>query len=64
MRPFVAAGEVRDLPADLYVALLVGSAQDYARMRLAGRSRTDLETATRVLADAAWRVMRTDPEEN
>ncbi len=64
VRPFVEAGEVRDLPPDLCVALLVGSAQDYARMRLSGRSRTDLETATRVLADAAWRVMRTDPEEN
>jgi len=60
VRPFVEVGDVLDLPGDLYVALLVGPAQDYARMRQAGRARTDLASASKVLEEAAWKTFRAD----
>lgn len=60
VRPFVEAGEVRKLPGDLYVALLVGPVQTYARMRQSGRARTDLATARDVLGEAAWKSIRVE----
>ena len=60
VRPFVEAGEVQDLPGDLYVALLVGPVQTYTRMRQSGRARTDLVTAREVLAKAAWKSIRVE----
>jgi AcrR family transcriptional regulator len=59
VRPFVAAGDVLDLPGDVYVALLMGPAQAYARMRQSGRARTDLATASLQLEEAAWKSLRT-----
>ena len=60
IEPFAAAGEVMRLPSDVGVALLIGPAQQYARGMLAGRQRTDLATATRLLGDAAWKSIRID----
>jgi AcrR family transcriptional regulator len=60
VRPFVEAGDVLDLPGDLYVALLVGPVQAYSRMRLSGRARTDLATAREVLGEAAWNSVRVE----
>ncbi len=60
VHPFVEAGEVLDLPGDLYVALLVGPVQAYSRMRQSGRARTDLATAAEVLAEAAWKSLRVE----
>ena len=60
VRPFVEAGEVLDLPRDLYVALLVGPVQAYSRMRQSGRARTDLATAREVLGEAAWKSIRVE----
>ena len=60
VRPFVEAGDVLDLPGDLYVALLVGPVQAYSRMRQSGRARTDLATAGEVLAEAAWKSLRVE----
>ena len=60
VRPFVEAGDVLDLPGDLYVALLVGPVQAYSRMRQSGRARTDLVTAREVLAEAAWKNIRVE----
>lgn len=64
MRPRVAAGELRDLPPELVTALWIGPSQDFARYWLAGQSRTTPQAASPVLAAAAWRALRVDPEPN
>ena len=56
-RPFVEAGQLADLPGDVYQSLLVGPAQELSRMRLTGRSRTDLATAMDLLSEAAVRAV-------
>jgi len=60
VRPFVEAGDVQGLPGDLYVSLLVGPVQAYARMRQSGRAHTDLAAAGEVLGEAAWKSIRVE----
>jgi AcrR family transcriptional regulator len=55
--PHIRAGRLRNLPRDLYVALLLGPSQEFARQYLTSRARTDIETASAVLADATWRAL-------
>jgi hypothetical protein len=56
-------GEVRRLPDDLYYAIWAGPAHEVARQWLAGRVRTPLPRAARVLADTAWETLRAEAEE-
>lgn len=57
LKPHITAGQIIKLPADLYAAILIGPCQEFARHWLAGRVKTDLSTARRVLAEAAWRAL-------
>lgn len=54
LRPHVRAGRIRRLPMDLYYAVLVGPAQEFARHWLHGRMKSTIGQAERALADAAW----------
>lgn len=56
-RPRVARGELRALPFDTTVALLVGSCQELARGHLGGRLTTSLEEVRHATADAVWRAL-------
>ncbi|MGO9791613.1 MAG: TetR/AcrR family transcriptional regulator [Solirubrobacteraceae bacterium] len=51
-------GVLRDLPFDLINALWLGSAHEYARHWLAGRSNRVPATVADVLAEAAWQALR------
>jgi AcrR family transcriptional regulator len=48
-------GEIMRLPLDITVSILIGPAQQFARMWLGRRAKIDIEAATTPLADAAWR---------
>jgi AcrR family transcriptional regulator len=52
------AGAIRRLPRDLFLAMVVGPAQSYARAWLEGRRRSPLTRARRALADGAWAAVR------
>ena len=54
-RPHVRAGAMRDLDFDLTYALWLGPAQEFCRLRLAGRTTADPGD---VLADAAWAALK------
>ncbi len=56
--PHVEAGHIRRLPFDVHHAVLLGPSQELARIWLAGRTDTDLESAAIDLADAAWNAQR------
>lgn len=58
LRPHVEAGEIKDLPTDLYYTLLIGPAQEYSRHWLGRRMRSSIKQAENVLADAAWAGLR------
>jgi len=53
----VSVGRLRDLPADVYLPLILGPSHELARHWLAGRIRTPLTTCARALAEAAWRSL-------
>jgi AcrR family transcriptional regulator len=53
------AGALRTLPRDLFLAMVMGPAQSYARAWLEGRGRSTLSRARRALADGAWAAVRT-----
>lgn len=56
-RRHVMAGTLRHLPAELYLALILGPCQELARhWLLAGRS-VDLDRAVDELGEAAWRAV-------
>jgi AcrR family transcriptional regulator len=57
MTPHVAAGRLRALPVDLFIAQLLGPAQEYVRGRMSGRGGASYEAAIEVLGDAAWRAL-------
>lgn len=58
LRPHVEELRVRRMPLDLYYAVLIGPAQEFARHWLEGRMKSSISTAERVLADAAWAALR------
>jgi AcrR family transcriptional regulator len=61
-RKHITAGELRQLPAELYPAVLLGPCQEYARLFLEGTSRTAVKEAAEVLAEAAWTVLAVQPD--
>jgi AcrR family transcriptional regulator len=54
----IEAGELADVPLDVFYAVLIGPAQEFCRHWLQGRMRTSLRAAERSLAAAAWRALR------
>lgn len=54
MDPHIAEGTLPALRPDLYLSLLTGPSDHFARRWLRHRTRTDLRSAARRLADAAW----------
>jgi len=53
LRPFAVAGEIGELPEDLYTSVVHGSSSHFARHWLAGRQTLDLQSAADHLAAAA-----------
>ncbi len=53
----IKAGAVRQLPADLYIALVLGPCQEYTRIYLSGRSRARPDEIADELAGAIWRAI-------
>lgn len=60
MAPHVAERRLRTLPVDLFIAQILGPAQDYVRGRMSGRGGAAPEEAAKVLGAAAWRALGTD----
>jgi AcrR family transcriptional regulator len=58
IKPWIEAGELQRVPVDIYLPIVFGGAEIYARNWLAGRARTPIARATRLLADAAWDALR------
>ena len=61
LKPWFKQGVLRRLPGGLYVPLLMGPAQEYARQWLGGRSDIEPRAAIKVLSQAAWRSLAADP---
>lgn len=57
-RPHVRYGAMRELDLDLAHALWLGPAQEYCRLRLAGRTAVPPGRAGPALAEAAWQSLR------
>jgi AcrR family transcriptional regulator len=52
--PLVEKGEVKRLPRDLYLPMIIGSCHEFARLWLAGRTETETAKAAGALAQAVW----------
>jgi len=52
------AGAVRSLPVELYIALILGPCQEYARQIVSRPCPVDPDTAISEIAEAAWRAIR------
>lgn len=61
--PHIKAKRLRSLPRDLTIALLLGPSQEFTRQYLTGRSKTDITSASKTLAEATWRALKTDSED-
>jgi hypothetical protein len=57
-QPYVDAGIIADLPADLYRPLLVGPLHEFSRQWLAGRGTATMKDARSVLADSVWQALK------
>lgn len=56
--PHIADGSIKALPRECYPSLMIGAAQDYARLWLSGRVKPSLKAQREVFADAAWNALR------
>lgn len=56
--PYIAKGELKTLPLELYASLITGAAHDYARLWLSGRAKTDIRKYREIFADAAWNAVK------
>lgn len=56
----IQAGTIRPLPRDVFIALLLGPCQEFARMHVGGYARTDVTAAGKALATAAWASLGID----
>ena len=45
---------------ELFLAVVMGPSQEFVRLWLSGRARSDIKLAKRRLADSAWRAVRPD----
>jgi len=61
--PHIKAKRLRSLPRDLTIAILLGPSQEFTRQYLTGRTKTDITSASKTLAEATWRALKTDPDE-
>ncbi len=52
------AGEIRAIPIDIFVAVILGPMQEYARQHIAGIAKSPPKRAIRELATAAWNAVR------
>lgn len=57
-QPFVARGELKQVPPELYASLITGPSHDYARLWLSGRAKTDIRAYREVFAEAAWNTVK------
>lgn len=60
MAPHMQAGRLRPMMVDIFIAQLLGPAQEYLRGRLTGRGTTGPDAAIRALGEAAWRALGKD----
>jgi AcrR family transcriptional regulator len=62
-KPWLKDGTLRSMPFELYVAILMGPAQELSRHWLGGRVSLDPREAIDELSGAAWRSLAADPNE-
>lgn len=55
---FVESGELRRVPLDLFIVVVLGPMQEYARQHLAGTAKTPPQRAAKELGRAAWAALR------
>jgi AcrR family transcriptional regulator len=58
--PHIRARRLQSLPKDLTISLLLGPSQEFTRLYLTGRTKTDITSASETLAEATWRALRTE----
>jgi AcrR family transcriptional regulator len=54
-------GSIRKMSADIYVSLVIGSAQSFVRRWITGSTTTPPQRAIDALSEAAWRAIRVEP---
>lgn len=56
--PYIAMGEIRELPAELYGSVVLGPVHDYAKRSLAGTVQGSLSDHAETFCDLAWEAVR------
>lgn len=59
--PQIRGGHIRQLPRELYVAMLVGPCQEWARSYLKGQVNAPDATLRQALTDCVWRALGSTP---
>lgn len=54
---YVKTGTFRKLPKDIFISLLFGACQEYARQYLAGFAVTDVDNASKEIAKGVWAAL-------
>lgn len=60
-RRHIQAGDIKPLPRDVIIALLLGPCQEFARLYLAGHAVTSVTEAAETMAASVWAALKTGP---
>lgn len=53
----IKAGEIRRMPSDIFLCLLIGPCQEYARIYLYDKAITDIEKTSSLIAAGIWKSL-------
>lgn len=56
----IRTGQIKPLPRDVMIALLLGPCQEFARLYISGYARTDVSNAVESLAEGVWASLGID----
>jgi hypothetical protein len=57
----IAAGRLKALPRDVFIALLLGPAQEFSRQYLAGYGVSDVDSAAGEIGEGVWAALGNSP---
>lgn len=52
--PHIKEGHIQKMKLDMYIAILLGPCQEYARLYMSGKTVSDIKNAIKNLGNAAW----------
>ena len=62
VKPHIDTGQLRPMPTDIFISVLLGPLSEHTKGRLSGRQSASSKVAKKLLSESAWRALGGDSE--